>query len=205
MLLNSSSLPMKCPGTRLQGVMVSNSEFLGDLTSISGFGNTTQVNWGITPKKSQLETNMFGPKKKQCDLGLNSHFFVLFYQELLPKSRSWKLIQGTQVWAKKKQCDLGLNSHFFGLFYQISQVSGNLSYSVYMHNQSLWHTASSFLSQHESIAGSHLARFTIVAAYVAKPRTSEEMDGILWWQNLKLIHSAEGLPAVASTRQMEML
>ena len=41
MLLNSGSLPIKWPGTRLQAVMVSNSEFLGDLTSISGFGNTT--------------------------------------------------------------------------------------------------------------------------------------------------------------------
>ena len=41
MLLNSSSLPIKCPGTRLQTVLVSNSEFLGDLTTISGFGNTT--------------------------------------------------------------------------------------------------------------------------------------------------------------------
>ena len=41
MLLNSSSLPIKYPGTRLQAVMVSNSEFLGDLTTISGFGNAT--------------------------------------------------------------------------------------------------------------------------------------------------------------------
>ena len=41
MLLNSSSLPIKCPGTRLQAVLVSNSEFLGDLTNISGFGNAT--------------------------------------------------------------------------------------------------------------------------------------------------------------------
>ena len=41
MLLNSSSLPIKYPGTRLQAVMVLNSEFLGDLTNISGFGNGT--------------------------------------------------------------------------------------------------------------------------------------------------------------------
>ena len=59
MLLNSSSLPIKCPGTRLQAVMVSNYEFLGDLTNISGFGNATQI------------------------------------RELLPKCRSWKLIEGT--------------------------------------------------------------------------------------------------------------
>ena len=37
-LLNSSSLHIKCPRTRLQAVMVSNSEFPGDLTNISGFG-----------------------------------------------------------------------------------------------------------------------------------------------------------------------
>ena len=41
MLLNSSSLPIRLPGTRLQAVMVSNSEFLGDLTNISGFGSAT--------------------------------------------------------------------------------------------------------------------------------------------------------------------
>ena len=59
MLLNSSSLPIKCPGTRLLAVMVSNSEFLGDLTNISGFDNATEI------------------------------------RESLPKSRSWKLIEGT--------------------------------------------------------------------------------------------------------------
>ena len=36
MLLNSSSLLIKCPR---QALMLSNSEFLGALTNISGFGN----------------------------------------------------------------------------------------------------------------------------------------------------------------------
>ena len=37
-LRNSSSLPTKYPGARIQAMMVTNSEFLGDLTNISGFG-----------------------------------------------------------------------------------------------------------------------------------------------------------------------
>ena len=35
------SLPMKCPGTKLQAVMVLISEFLGDFTNFFGFVNTT--------------------------------------------------------------------------------------------------------------------------------------------------------------------
>ena len=40
-LRNFGSLPMKCPGTKLQAVIMLISEFLGDFTNFVGFVNTT--------------------------------------------------------------------------------------------------------------------------------------------------------------------